>query len=219
MRAQQRTSSPKSTAPPSPCAPHHLAALRVHVMLLGPEIGMREYADARLFGTFGVPLKVYSGIKWVLCPYSLLSPLSILPRHYLADDIFYFHLFTSFISPAFRRTLRSFAPQVIHLVDPIWLGVQALITLHILFPGTQILTSHHANLPTYAEIFGWFTCHSPALRASWGASSPADVVILSVGRLSREKNLSIRVSVGCFYRGDPRPRFKARSITDKIEPP
>ncbi|KAJ7791260.1 hypothetical protein B0H13DRAFT_794090 [Mycena leptocephala] len=123
MRAQQRTSSPKSTAPPSPCAPHHLAALRVHVMLLGPEIGMREYADARLFGTFGMPLKVYPGIN--------------------------------FISPAFRRTLRSFAPQVIHLVDPIWLGVQALITLHILFPGTQILTSHHANLPTYAEIFGY----------------------------------------------------------------
>jgi hypothetical protein len=43
-------------------------------MLLGPEIGMREYTDARLFGTFGVPLKVYPGIKWVLCSYSLLSP-------------------------------------------------------------------------------------------------------------------------------------------------
>ncbi|KAJ7927312.1 hypothetical protein B0H13DRAFT_1048570 [Mycena leptocephala] len=29
----------------------------------------------------------------------------------------------NFISPAFLRALRSFAPHVIHLVDPIWLGV------------------------------------------------------------------------------------------------
>jgi hypothetical protein len=41
----------------------HLAATRVHAMLLGPENGMHEYAGARLFGTFGVPLKVYPGLK------------------------------------------------------------------------------------------------------------------------------------------------------------
>ncbi|KAJ7921611.1 hypothetical protein B0H13DRAFT_2318311 [Mycena leptocephala] len=86
-------------------------------MLLGPEIGMREYADARLFGTFGVPLKLH---------------IPRLPTH-----------------PPLLR------PASHPIVDHIWLGVQALIALHILFPGTQILTSHHANLPTYAEIFGW----------------------------------------------------------------
>jgi hypothetical protein len=32
-------------------------------MLLGPESGMREYARAALFGTFGVPLRVYMGLK------------------------------------------------------------------------------------------------------------------------------------------------------------
>ncbi|KAJ7927264.1 hypothetical protein B0H13DRAFT_1048276 [Mycena leptocephala] len=193
----------------------HLAATRVRAMLLGPESGMRDYAGARLFGTFGVPLRVYPGLK------------------------------INFISPAFLRALRSFEPHVIHLVDPIWLGVQALIALQILFPSTPIVTSHHTNLPTYAEIFGYpyfrhrtwqvqaylhsfarYTLvpspstarllrekgwgnlrvvgrgvdrgvfsskhRSPSLRASWGAAA-SDVVILSVGRLSPEKNLGLLV--------------------------
>ncbi|KAJ7921562.1 hypothetical protein B0H13DRAFT_2415287 [Mycena leptocephala] len=98
----------------------------------------------------------------------------------LGPEIGMQRLSVAFISPAFLRALRSFAPHVIHLIDPIWLGIQALIALQIQFPGTPIVTSNHTNLPTYAEIFGWFTHRSPALRASWGASSPADVVILSV---------------------------------------
>ncbi|KAJ7927297.1 hypothetical protein B0H13DRAFT_2653604 [Mycena leptocephala] len=79
----------------------HLAALCVRAMLLGPESGMREYARATLFGTFGVPLRV------------------------------------------------------IRLVDPIWLGVQALFAPQIAFPSTPIVMNHHTNLPTYAEIFGY----------------------------------------------------------------
>ncbi|KAJ7921565.1 hypothetical protein B0H13DRAFT_2415290 [Mycena leptocephala] len=56
----------------------------------------------------------------------------------------YFHiLFPKLLSPAFFRALRSFAPHAIHLVDP------------ILFPRTLIVPSHHTNLPTYAEIFGF----------------------------------------------------------------
>jgi hypothetical protein len=81
----------------------------------------------------------------LFCVPSLLS--SFIPTY------IYLH-FYSFISPAFLRALRSFEPHVIHLVDPIWLGVQALIALQILFPSTPIVTSHHTNLPTYAEIFG-----------------------------------------------------------------
>ncbi|KAJ7921547.1 hypothetical protein B0H13DRAFT_2655938 [Mycena leptocephala] len=40
-------------------------------------------------------------------------------------------------------------------VDPIWLGVQSLIALQILFPSTPIVTSQHTNVPTYMEIFGY----------------------------------------------------------------
>jgi preprotein translocase subunit Sec63 len=39
------------------------AATHAYAMLLGPEIGMREYAGARLLGTFGMPLRVYAMFK------------------------------------------------------------------------------------------------------------------------------------------------------------
>ncbi|KAJ7921608.1 hypothetical protein B0H13DRAFT_2318307 [Mycena leptocephala] len=107
----------------------HLTTSNIQVMLLGPESGMREYAGARLFGTFGVPLRVYSGLKIKLT---------------------YFQ--ASF--PAFLRALRSSGLHVIHLVNPIWLGVQALVALQIVFPNTPIVMSHHTNLPTYAEVWG-----------------------------------------------------------------
>ncbi|KAJ7158174.1 hypothetical protein C8R46DRAFT_1195578 [Mycena filopes] len=193
----------------------YLSSSGIQTMLFGPESGMTEYAGAQLFGTFGIPLRVYPGLK------------------------------INFISPALVAALRAFAPHVIHLVDPIWLGVQALCALQVLFPGVPVVTSHHTNLATYAEVFGYPywggrvwqmhaylhsfahttlvpshstasllaekgftnlkvvgrgvdeeafspTLRSPALRASWGAS-PSTVVILSVGRLSPEKNLSLLV--------------------------
>ncbi|KAJ7144093.1 hypothetical protein C8R44DRAFT_601711, partial [Mycena epipterygia] len=193
----------------------HLQRSGVPTMLFGPESGMAEYAGCKLFGTFGVPLRVYPGLK------------------------------INFISPAFLAALRAFTPTVIHLVDPIWLGVQSLLALHILFPATPIITSHHTNLPTYAAVFGYPYFHhrtwavhaflhsfarctlvpsestrgllgakgwqnlrvvgrgveegafdpalrSPTLRRSWGAS-PSTIVILSVGRLSPEKNLPLLI--------------------------
>ncbi|KAJ7921574.1 hypothetical protein B0H13DRAFT_2415303 [Mycena leptocephala] len=55
----------------------HLAATRVHALLLGPESGMHEYAGARLFSTFGVSLKVYPGLEINL--YRAADPLSKYP--------------------------------------------------------------------------------------------------------------------------------------------
>ncbi|KAJ7927282.1 hypothetical protein B0H13DRAFT_2312685 [Mycena leptocephala] len=111
----------------------HLAATRVHAMLLGPESDMWEYASAR---------RAVEAI-----------------RRYLADDIFYCHLFIKLHLPVFLHALRPFSPHVIHLVERICLGVQALIALQILFPSTSIVTSHHMNLPTYAEIFEYPYSH------------------------------------------------------------
>ncbi|KAJ7927315.1 hypothetical protein B0H13DRAFT_2312717 [Mycena leptocephala] len=181
----------------------HLAATRLRAMLLGPESGMREYAGARLSGTFGVPLRVYPGLK-IKC----------------------LHL------PAFLRALRSFALQVIHLIDPIWLGVQALLALQMLFPSTPIVTSHHTNLPTYGEIFGYTLVPSPStarlLRESgWGnlrvvergvdggcgcfvnRPLPHQRGVLSVGRLSPEKNQGL-VVLGVARLDGARDRTAAR---------
>ncbi|KAJ6587676.1 hypothetical protein DFH09DRAFT_819653, partial [Mycena vulgaris] len=210
----------------------HMQRTGVQAMLFGPESGMTEYAGARLFGTFGVPLRVYPGLK------------------------------INFISPSFLRALRLFSPDVIHLIDPIWLGVQALSAFALLFPHTPLVTSHHTNLPTYAAVFGYpYFAHrtwavhaylhsfarrtlvpsastagllrergfgnlrvcsrgvdvgafSPALRSerlreSWGAP-PSAVVILSVGRLSPEKNLALLVEA--FALLPPLVRTQARLV-------
>ncbi|KAF7378253.1 hypothetical protein MSAN_00250500 [Mycena sanguinolenta] len=199
----------------------HLSSLRIPTLLLGPSSPLAltnttsSYGGASLFGTPGVPLPSYPGLK------------------------------INFLTPSFLSTLRAFRPTVIHIVDPIWLGVQALASIQLLFPDVPIVSSHHTNLPTYAQVFGYpyFTeriwgvhtwlhsfarttlvpsnstksllrergwgnlrvvgrgvdegvfhpsHRSPTLRASWGAQ-PQDVVILSVGRLSPEKNLVLLV--------------------------
>ncbi|KAF8197192.1 hypothetical protein K438DRAFT_1967439 [Mycena galopus ATCC 62051] len=201
----------------------HLPSTGIRAMLLGPETGITSYAGASLFGTFGVPLRVYPGLK------------------------------VNFISPAFLAALRQFALHVIPLVDPIWLGVQGLTALSLLLTCLRnshmshlmAFLLHHTNLPTYATVFEYPYYHfrtwavhaylhsfarytlvpsrstasllaekgfgnlrvvgrgmddavfhpsfrSQSLRASWGAR-PSDVVILSVGRLSPEKNLGLLV--------------------------
>lgn len=122
----------------------------VRAMLFGPESGMADYAGARLFGTFGVPLRVYPGLK------------------------------INFISPTFLAALRAFAPDVIHLVDPIWLGVQTLSAIRVLFPATPIVTSHHTNLPTYAAIFGYpYWHHRTWALHQWFHSFAAHVLVPS----------------------------------------
>ncbi|KAJ6462292.1 hypothetical protein C8R47DRAFT_1158654 [Mycena vitilis] len=243
----------------------HLNNTGVEAMLFGPESGMTEYAGAKLFGTYGIPLRVYPGLK------------------------------INFISPAFLAALRSFRPHVIHLVDPIWLGVQSLAALcalqfisSVIGTGTRweeeekgeemwrvpILTSHHTNLPTYAAVFGYPYFHhrtwavhaylhsfarytlvpsastavllstkgwgastsidgtargtlrvvgrgvdrdvfSPTLRSdklrrSWGATGTNDVVVLCVGRLSREKNLGLLVEA--FARLESSARARAHLV-------
>jgi hypothetical protein len=112
-------------------------------MLLGPESGMCEYPRARLFGTSGVPLRVYPGLKISGCcfPPSFLLILSCRLTYVQVS------------SPGLSPHPALLRPDVIHLVDPICLGVQALIALRILFPATPIVTGHHTNLPTDAEIF------------------------------------------------------------------
>ncbi|KAJ7152563.1 hypothetical protein C8R46DRAFT_1303105 [Mycena filopes] len=220
----------------------HLNSTGVQAMLFGPDSGMSEYAGAKLFGTFGVPMPAYPGLK------------------------------ANFISPVSLHALRKFAPHVIHLVDPICLGVQALAAINILFPATPIVTSYHTNLTAYAGVFG-YPCYphrawqvnaylhsfarytlvpsastadllaerkfanvrvvsrgvdissfnralrSVPLRQKWFAAvtGPASallspglepVIILCVGRISREKNLDFLVDAVAKLS----PRSRAQSI-------
>ncbi|PWZ02856.1 UDP-Glycosyltransferase/glycogen phosphorylase [Testicularia cyperi] len=93
-------------------------------MVLGPETGMRQYAGHPVVGTFGVPLVVYPGLK------------------------------LNFMRPRFIRRLQQFRPDVIHFVDPIWLGAQMLPVVQKWLPDVPCVSSYHTNLPTYATLFG-----------------------------------------------------------------
>ncbi|KAJ6576125.1 hypothetical protein DFH09DRAFT_915102, partial [Mycena vulgaris] len=104
----------------------HSKALGIRAILLGPESGLvtnlsRNMLAAEIFGTFGFPLKAYRGLK------------------------------INFIPPSFINDLQELNPDVIHLVDPIWLGVQALAVFRLLFPGI----SQDTNLPSYATVFSF----------------------------------------------------------------
>ncbi|KAJ7488281.1 glycosyl transferase group 1 [Mycena latifolia] len=206
----------------------HLHARGVKAVLLGPNNGMEEYAGCRIWGAFGFPLRTYPGLK------------------------------INFIPPSFIRELREFNPDVIHLVDPIWLGVQALVVIKFLFPGIPVVMSYDTNLPTYATVLGfpyfwqrmWRTlCYihsfatftlvpthstagllqqrgfvdlrvcdrgfdprrfSPALRnhgvrKTWGIEQD-EVAIISVGRLSLEKNLLFLLESFTLLSRDTRER-------------
>ncbi|KAJ7769459.1 hypothetical protein B0H16DRAFT_1715915 [Mycena metata] len=103
----------------------YLNAQGVETLLLGPQSGMKTYAGCALVGASGFPLRAYPGLK------------------------------INFIPMSFFDTLCGFSPDVIHLVDPIWLGIQALTAFKILLPGIPLVTSHDTNLPTYSTIYGF----------------------------------------------------------------
>ncbi|KAJ7885590.1 hypothetical protein B0H13DRAFT_2535677 [Mycena leptocephala] len=145
----------------------HLAPTRVRAMLLGPECGMHEYAEARLFGTFWVPLRVYPALKIMWVFFYLLSAIL-------------FHLPRLSPRPALLRPARHL-PRRPHL--------------------TRRAGTHRAAS----------TDRSPSLRLVWSAT-PVNVIILSVGRPSPEKNLGL-VAWG-VVRGCPLPTLTENSINE-----
>ncbi|KEP50203.1 group 1 family glycosyltransferase [Rhizoctonia solani 123E] len=112
----------------------HLREEGHEVMILGPGVNMSTYENYPIIGTAGIPLMLYPGLK------------------------------LNFLRPKFLRSIRDFKPDVIHVVDPIWLGPQVLYALRRGWCGSKwttsnapIVASFHTNLPTrgsYASLFG-----------------------------------------------------------------
>ncbi|ORY20791.1 hypothetical protein BCR39DRAFT_554814 [Naematelia encephala] len=118
----------------------HLRKEGHECMLLGPTSDRETYAGHPLVGTTGVPLVVYPGLK------------------------------LNFLRPKFMRTIRDFQPDVVHFVDPIWLGAQTLMAMELGWAGEDwvaeegpalgagiagaVVASYHTNLATYATLFG-----------------------------------------------------------------
>ncbi len=92
-------------------------------LLLGPESGMEHYAGAEIVGTAGVPLPFYPELKF------------------------------NFFRPLFMRRLNDFHPDIIHLVDPIFLGTIGLGAAKFL--KKPVVSSFHTNIPAYCGYFGF----------------------------------------------------------------
>ncbi|KAJ7583318.1 UDP-Glycosyltransferase/glycogen phosphorylase [Mycena floridula] len=104
----------------------HLHSNGHECLVLCPETALKQYNTIPLIGTAGIPLIAYPGLK------------------------------LNFISPVFMSMIIDYDPDLIHIVDPIWLGAQMLWALELGWGGPQrpIVASYHTNIPTYLELFG-----------------------------------------------------------------
>ena len=100
----------------------HLQRQGHMALVLGPESGIEQYAGAEVVGTFGLPLPVYPELK------------------------------LNFFRPLFLRRLQAFQPDVIHLVDPAFLGAAGIAVTSLL--KKPIISSYHTNLAAYCRYFG-----------------------------------------------------------------
>ncbi len=110
----------------------HLQDEGHQALLLGPECGMQEYAGAEIVGTAGIPLPMYPELK------------------------------LNFFRPLFIRRLKEFAPDVVHLVDPVMLGAAGLVAARFL--QKPLISSYHTNLAAYCHHFGISLLAEPMLQ-------------------------------------------------------
>jgi glycosyltransferase involved in cell wall biosynthesis len=93
------------------------------VILFGPDGGPEEYAGAEIVGVGGPPLPFYPELKINL------------PR------------------PFVYRRLRDFRPDIVHVVNPFFLGPFGLLFARRL--GVPTLASFHTDVARYATHYGW----------------------------------------------------------------
>ncbi|WRT64430.1 uncharacterized protein IL334_001362 [Kwoniella shivajii] len=118
----------------------HLQSQGHECILLGPSSTLSTYASHPLVGTLGIPLVVYPDLK------------------------------LNFLRPKFLSVIRDWEPDVVHFVDPIWLGAQTILAMELGWAGEKwlsqeglqlgkglggaVIASYHTNLATYATLFG-----------------------------------------------------------------
>ncbi|HET8910533.1 MAG TPA: glycosyltransferase family 1 protein [Ktedonobacteraceae bacterium] len=107
----------------------HLQQNNHQALLLGPESGMEHYAGAQVVGTAGLPVPFYPELKF------------------------------NFFRPLFMRRLTEFNPDVVHLVDPVFLGAAGLAAVRWL--NKPLVSSYHTNLAAYCTHFGFPLLEEP----------------------------------------------------------
>ena len=61
----------------------------------------------------------------------------------------------NFFTPGALQRIIDFKPDVLHFVDPIFLGPQAIFVIRRYLPNVPLVSSYHTNLALYAKHFGY----------------------------------------------------------------
>ncbi|MEM6592548.1 MAG: glycosyltransferase family 1 protein, partial [Cyanobacteria bacterium P01_C01_bin.73] len=99
-----------------------LQQLGDQVMVVCPEGGLTEYKGARICGVPGFPLPLYPELK------------------------------LAFPRPLIRAQLEDFQPDLIHVVNPAFLGISGIYFSKVL--NIPLMASYHTHLPKYLEHYG-----------------------------------------------------------------
>jgi glycosyltransferase involved in cell wall biosynthesis len=114
-----------------------LCRLGDEVLVVCPEGGLREYKGAAVHGVPGLALPLYPEIK------------------------------ACFPGPSVGRALKGFKPDLIHVVNPVLLGLGGIAYARI--RGIPLVASYHTHLPLYLRRYGLGVLEGPAwsfLRAA-----------------------------------------------------
>jgi glycosyltransferase involved in cell wall biosynthesis len=94
-----------------------------HALLIGPPDVPPEYAGARCVGTGGPRFPLYPEVR------------------------------INLPTPRIGRALRDFRPDVVHVVNPVFLGPTGIFYARRL--GLPLLASYHTDIPGYAKYYGY----------------------------------------------------------------
>ncbi|MHB1467929.1 MAG: glycosyltransferase family 4 protein [Solirubrobacteraceae bacterium] len=119
------------------------------VLVLAPAGCPPRYAGASVLGMRALPMPLYPDGKGY--PEKRVS----LPQ------------------PALGRALSAFAPDLIHTVNPVLLGLGAVY--HARRSGVPLVASYHAHLPAYAHVYGLGALESTGWRYVRSLHNRADV--------------------------------------------
>ena len=100
----------------------HLERNGDRVLVVAPEGGLTEYKGAKVYGIPGVPLPLYPELKLALPPIGT------------------------------RQAIEEFEPDLIHVVNPAFLGVGGIYYAKKL--DIPLVASYHTHLPQYLQHYG-----------------------------------------------------------------
>lgn len=110
----------------------HLARRGHTSLLLAPAGGPAQYANTQVIGFPAIPFPIYPELR-------LVAPLLAATGH-----------------------LRRFAPDIVHVINPVWLGVAGLWRARSL--GLPAVASYHTDIPGFAARWGMRIAVEPLRR-------------------------------------------------------